>query len=129
MKIKFVSEVIGKDYQRWKPGEKIIIDCGTGKGKTFFCLQVLCKYAASKKKKVLFLCNRKKLEEVIKMHWLERSEGMDSFVTIMTYQKLQVLLQNHEEISEYDYVIVDECHRSEERRVGKECRYRWSPYH
>ena len=20
-------------------------------------------------------------------------------------------------------------HRSEERRVGKECRYRWSPYH
>ena len=22
-----------------------------------------------------------------------------------------------------------ECHRSEERRVGKECRSRWSPYH
>ena len=21
------------------------------------------------------------------------------------------------------------CHRSEERRVGKECRSRWSPYH
>ena len=28
-------------------------------------------------------------------------------------------------------VAVDEdrCHRSEERRVGKECRSRWSPYH
>ena len=25
-----------------------------------------------------------------------------------------------------DYVLV---HRSEERRVGKECRSRWSPYH
>src|SRR2546421_9084491 len=24
---------------------------------------------------------------------------------------------------------VRECHRSEERRVGKECRSRWSPYH
>ena len=33
-----------------------------------------------------------------------------------------------------EYVIVEtargiECGRSEERRVGKECRSRWSPYH
>src|SRR3712207_924470 len=26
-------------------------------------------------------------------------------------------------------VIVEELYRSEERRVGKECRSRWSPYH
>ena len=25
--------------------------------------------------------------------------------------------------------IVTDCLRSEERRVGKECRSRWSPYH
>ena len=25
--------------------------------------------------------------------------------------------------------VVDADHRSEERRVGKECRSRWSPYH
>ena len=25
--------------------------------------------------------------------------------------------------------IPDDCSRSEERRVGKECRSRWSPYH
>ena len=25
--------------------------------------------------------------------------------------------------------IYDDMHRSEERRVGKECRSRWSPYH
>ena len=25
--------------------------------------------------------------------------------------------------------IVRQIHRSEERRVGKECRSRWSPYH
>ena len=24
---------------------------------------------------------------------------------------------------------IDQVHRSEERRVGKECRSRWSPYH
>ena len=27
------------------------------------------------------------------------------------------------------YNIVDQIFRSEERRVGKECRSRWSPYH
>ena len=27
------------------------------------------------------------------------------------------------------YHFVDGKHRSEERRVGKECRSRWSPYH
>ena len=26
-------------------------------------------------------------------------------------------------------ILVDEGYRSEERRVGKECRSRWSPYH
>ena len=26
-------------------------------------------------------------------------------------------------------VVIDEVDRSEERRVGKECRSRWSPYH
>src|SRR5690242_20978340 len=26
-------------------------------------------------------------------------------------------------------IDIAECHRSEERRVGKECRSRWSPYH
>ena len=29
----------------------------------------------------------------------------------------------------FDGVIVAAAHRSEERRVGKECRSRWSPYH
>ena len=29
-----------------------------------------------------------------------------------------------------NYVTVNDCaNRSEERRVGKECRSRWSPYH
>ena len=28
-----------------------------------------------------------------------------------------------------DVDLTDTAHRSEERRVGKECRSRWSPYH
>ena len=32
-------------------------------------------------------------------------------------------------ITEYEEVLVKHFLRSEERRVGKECRSRWSPYH
>ena len=28
-----------------------------------------------------------------------------------------------------NFAFADHAHRSEERRVGKECRSRWSPYH
>ena len=32
---------------------------------------------------------------------------------------------------QYEYIVtaIDNDQRSEERRVGKECRSRWSPYH
>ena len=44
---------------------------------------------------------------------------------------------NTNKLSEYDmtgisfieYTDIDTVCRSEERRVGKECRSRWSPYH
>ena len=34
-----------------------------------------------------------------------------------------------ESTSAFDQMIMDQDDRSEERRVGKECRSRWSPYH
>ena len=34
-----------------------------------------------------------------------------------------------EAIKETDVACIQEIERSEERRVGKECRSRWSPYH
>ena len=46
--------------------------------------------------------------------------GKTSEVSQKTAEKVQKLLD------EYDYVP---NMRSEERRVGKECRSRWSPYH
>src|ERR1035441_557802 len=54
-------------------------------------------------------------------------------------QKLEKLMRLMPEVFLYDYDGVDEnivrlkfrpnTNRSEERRVGKECRSRWSPYH
>ena len=32
-------------------------------------------------------------------------------------------------IARYRKELTNSCDRSEERRVGKECRSRWSPYH
>ena len=37
--------------------------------------------------------------------------------------------ENYKEISIMVLIFVDKDSRSEERRVGKECRSRWSPYH
>src|SRR3712207_7322914 len=37
--------------------------------------------------------------------------------------------QHHEIPTLSTYYLVLNAHRSEERRVGKECRSRWSPYH
>ena len=37
--------------------------------------------------------------------------------------------RSHKELDLLDGVAVKKFFRSEERRVGKECRSRWSPYH
>ena len=37
--------------------------------------------------------------------------------------------EHRRRIHNHIVVVVARCGRSEERRVGKECRSRWSPYH
>ena len=53
-------------------------------------------------------------------------EKMQAQVTGFTLEELRAL----ERAGRVDWRFVEgENHRSEERRVGKECRSRWSPYH
>ena len=43
-----------------------------------------------------------------------------------------IALTKEVNVKGYNYahqILEDTCNRSEERRVGKECRSRWSPYH
>ena len=55
----------------------------------------------------------------------------------LTLDSCRLLARNHyPEIRRYDlvrqteeYTLSNARRRSEERRVGKECRSRWSPYH
>ena len=41
----------------------------------------------------------------------------------------KIRLRHAGKIQDYNYITVGFDKRSEERRVGKECRSRWSPYH
>ena len=53
------------------------------------------------------------------------SKQVADFALITFVQSLNLTdNQRHELIS-----LLDDKYRSEERRVGKECRSRWSPYH
>ena len=47
-------------------------------------------------------------------------EGMDEFIQVFTDKYKEIIGGE---------LTADTMPRSEERRVGKECRSRWSPYH
>ena len=58
---------------------------------------------------------------------LKRANGLHpAFAS--AHEGWAVLLEEIRELSSETHAIED-MHRSEERRVGKECRSRWSPYH
>ena len=56
-------------------------------------------------------------------YWIATTKQGEKFLRNLTGKK--TLLEVSKEILGDDYEII----RSEERRVGKECRSRWSPYH
>src|SRR2546425_13056036 len=51
-------------------------------------------------------------------------QAPDTVITLVTGEKI-VVLEKAQEVLD----LVVQFRRSEERRVGKECRSRWSPYH
>ena len=55
-------------------------------------------------------------------HWETRS-GVKGFLAKFLFEKAQSCWNS------LDLQAFEEIVRSEERRVGKECRSRWSPYH
>lgn len=103
----WVSNVIGTDYKRWR-NEFVVLDCGTGCGKSYFCLHILGKYAENQKKKILYLCNRRKLRDEI--YDEVKRLGLHNVIYVTSYQSLQHGLQNGKKFPHYDYVVADECH-------------------
>ena len=106
-KKKWVSDIIAERYKLWKD-EYVILDCGTGSGKTYFCLNILGRYASKQSKKILYLCNRSELREQVYAE-VKKLELLD-VIKVQSYQRLQKDIQEKKEIKAYDYIIADECH-------------------
>ena len=66
------------------------------------------------------------IESIITM--VHAKGGKSHKSPIHHYESLEYIAMVPEEQIK-TYVVTDDCVRSEERRVGKECRSRWSPYH
>lgn len=110
----YVAEKIGEDYKDWKPGEIIVINAQTGSGKTYFILNTLLPYVASKGERLLYLSNRSALRDQVSQEFAE--EFQDS-ICIMTYQKFERLrLYNNvenelaEQVLSCKYLVMDEAH-------------------
>lgn len=102
----WISDLIGEKYKTWN-NEAIILDAGTGSGKTTFCLGILTDYAQSIGKTVLYLCNREKLREQVND---AVSELCYDNITVTTYQSIQEKIRSNIVIEQYDYILADECH-------------------
>ena len=66
---------------------------------------------------------------------MELHENIDEALLLLYFsgtlgEKEKEEVENWISLSEENRKIAKQiCYRSEERRVGKECRSRWSPYH
>lgn len=101
------SDLIGDKYKSWKD-TRIILDGGTGSGKTYFVLNKIGKYAKECNCKILYLCNRSKLRD--QTYGDIKKLKLQDTVIVMTYQSLQNRIKHKDTFPHYDYIIADECH-------------------
>ncbi len=103
----YFTELIGDKYKMWE-NEFVILDGGTGCGKTYFCLNILGTYAKNSNKKILYLCNRSKLRKQI--YEDIKQLKLQNFIQVETYQSLERKIQSRVIFHQYEYVVADECH-------------------
>nr|WP_302597964.1 DEAD/DEAH box helicase family protein [uncultured Cellulosilyticum sp.] len=105
-----VSDIIqAQDIEQWKQGDKILIRAGTGRGKTYFVKNVLSTYADCNNKKILFLSNRKSLQEQTRSEVLHSNNQW--VIECSTYQKFeQDILKDSVDLTQFKYIVCDEAH-------------------
>lgn len=121
--MKYISDAVGEEYKKWKPGDIVFLSSPTGSGKTTFVLKVLLPALASVNGKMLYLVNRsilkRQMEEELRDFPLEQQRCIE----IELYQNIEremVLPYNLSEIwwneklfweaQKYRCVICDEAH-------------------
>lgn len=125
---RYIADVIGDDFKNWGKG-RIIIDAGTGCGKTTFIVNVLLQWVKDKYQndpdghKILYLCNRVSLrgdiigrieqsgEQHIEGGTVEKFQHID----VWSYQHLESRYKRDKEQLDdtmrcYDYIVADEFH-------------------
>ena len=80
-------------------------------------------------REITFMKNKRqcKILDIVKMHDVETQEMLQSLLSQYGFNVTQATVSR--DIKELKLVKKSGKNRSEERRVGKECRSRWSPYH
>ena len=61
--------------------------------------------------------------ETIQFEWDENKNQINQRKHGISFREAKTVFYDEEAL------VIDDPERSEERRVGKECRSRWSPYH
>lgn len=105
---KYISDTITKEeVNKWKQGDIITIEAGTGEGKSHFCKTILYEESKESNKKILFLVHRNTCYDQFKSE-ITRDNKTD-IIDIYTYQSLESNYKNFN-FNNYKYIICDEFH-------------------
>lgn len=114
---KFLTEIVGEEFQNWKKGDVVFISTPTGSGKTTFALGVYAVHIVRQGGKVLILEPRtilvQQLREECRKIFAENFVDYDLLVRgmeIWSYQKLEEKLENGNYVPDFDAIIADEAH-------------------
>ena len=112
MNKKYITNIINEDYKNWNEGDFILLNAGTGNGKSHFIKNTLYDYCKENNKKILFISNRDNLR---KQNIKELEDKLD-IITCINYQKIEFqnkydwhsLLDTYIWLSDFDYIVSDE---------------------
>lgn len=108
--MKSVKDLITIDeIEAWKEESIILINAGTGKGKTTFIKETLFEYCKYRNKKILLLVNRTALRKQVNSDLAKKKEK-DTVIRVASYQAVIKLLRAGKNIKHFDYVVADEVH-------------------
>ena len=96
-----ISEIISiGEIERWKKNDNIVIQAGTGMGKSYFIGNKLYRYCQDHNKKILFLVHRNSLRRQLAF------DNRNKDINMMSYQ----FLECNDVPLDYDYIVCDEFH-------------------
>ncbi|QNU67475.1 DEAD/DEAH box helicase family protein [Ruminiclostridium herbifermentans] len=113
-----VSDIIPlSEVEKWNTEDIVLINAGTGQGKTTFVKDILIEYCKENNKSILFLVNRIALKKQTKKDIEKKEKNYIANVRLTSYQAItRLLLKNKNNpdkakaIAHFDYIVCDETH-------------------